>query len=172
MYRVFDSEKKIVERVADVLVEDVSDTVEQVLFPLPSEEQEEESKESPSKEFQEFQVKNDISSDESDGNHVDEEEDAVHSSSELQRKRERPLGSRSYQKPVSTTDRVLRDRSKSARIIAMKVSLDPISYKDAIARDDSISWKQVIDEEMSSLIKNQTWELKSLPVGQPLVSCQ
>lgn len=40
VYRVFDPEKKTVERVADLIIEDVTDTVDQVLFPLPSAEQE------------------------------------------------------------------------------------------------------------------------------------
>ena len=44
VYRVFDSEK-IVEWVADVTIEDITNTTEQVIFPLLSEEQEEDSEE-------------------------------------------------------------------------------------------------------------------------------
>lgn len=40
IYRVFDLERKIVERVANVTIEDITNTVDQVLFPLPPEEQE------------------------------------------------------------------------------------------------------------------------------------
>ena len=61
---------------------------------------------------------------------------------------------------------------KSTRIAAMKVSLDSILYEDTISREDSESWKQAMDSEMSSLLKNKTWELKSLPDGQSVVSCQ
>lgn len=52
VYRVFDLEKKIVERVADVTIEDVTSTMDQVLFPLPFEEQEEEFEKSNDEELQ------------------------------------------------------------------------------------------------------------------------
>lgn len=57
-------------------------------------------------------------------------------------------------------------------IAAMKVSLDPTSYEDAISRENSTLWKQAMNDEMSSLLKNKTWKLKSLPEGQPVVSCR
>lgn len=62
--------------------------------------------------------------------------------------------------------------NKSAHIAIMKVLLDPVSYTDAISRDDSVSWKQAMDDEMSSLLKNQTWGLKTLPDRQPVISCR
>jgi len=163
VYRVFDLEKKNVERVSDVKIEDVTDTIEKVLFPLPPNEQEE--------EFEESKNENNmIGTDDED--FTDGEESVIEISTNS-KKRGRPLGSKSYQKPVISSDRVLRDRSsKSVRVAAMKVSVDPVSYEDAISRDDSITWKQAMDDEMSSLLKNQTWELKPLPEGQSVVSCR
>lgn len=61
--------------------------------------------------------------------------------------------------------------NKSAHIAAMKVSLDPVSYEDAISRDDSALWKKAMDDEISSLSKNQTWKFKALPSGQHVISC-
>jgi hypothetical protein len=163
IYRVFDLEKKNVERVSDVKIEDVTDTIEQVLFPLSSDEQEE--------EFEESKNEDDTISSDCE-NFTDAEENVIEISLDP-KKRGRPQGSRSYQKPIPSSDRVLRNRSsKSARVAAMKVSLDPISYEDTISRDDSILWKQAMDDDMSSLLKNQTWELKALPDGQPVVSCR
>lgn len=45
VFRVFNPEKKIMERIADIKIDDVTDTIDQVFFPLPSEKQEEESEE-------------------------------------------------------------------------------------------------------------------------------
>jgi len=45
VYRVFDLERKIVERIANVTIDDVMNTNEQVLFPLMFEQQEEASTE-------------------------------------------------------------------------------------------------------------------------------
>lgn len=44
--RVFDLIKKIVERVSDVIIQDITDVNSQVLFPLPPNEQEENLEES------------------------------------------------------------------------------------------------------------------------------
>lgn len=172
IYRVYDPEKKTVERVADVIIEDVTDTTDQVLFPLSSEE--------PEEVFEESTTEESSVEDSTDESFTDATEDVILFSSEpesepepeIQRKRGRPLGSKSYQKPIPPTDRVLRDRSnKSAHIAAMKVSLDPVSYEDATSRIDSALWKKAMDDEMSSLLKNRTWELESLLEGQPVVSC-
>jgi len=170
VYWVFDLERKIVERVADVTIDDVMNTNEQVLFPLMFEDQKETSKEllrqedSPEDLFKE---------DDSNDEFYSDKGEVIQVSSEPQKKRGRPIGSKSYQKPVTPSDRVLRDRTnKSARIAAMKVSLDSVSYEDATSRDDSDCWKQAMDDEMASIHKNKTWELKSIPDGQPAVSCR
>jgi len=170
VYRVFDLERKIVERVADVTIDDVMNTNEQVLFSLMFEDQEETSKELLRQENSpEDLLKEDDSNDE----FYSDEGEVIQVSPEPQKKRGRPIGLKSYQKLVTPSDRVLRDRTdKSARIAAMKVSLDPVSYKDATSRDDSDCWKQAMDDEMASIHKNKTWELKSLPDGQPAVSCR
>jgi len=163
VYRIYDPEKKIVERVADVVIEDVTDIVDQVLFPLSCEESEE--------VFEEPTTEESSAEDNTDENFMNVN---VNIQFILRiRKINIIFGSKSYQKAIPLTDRVLRDRSnKSAYIAAMKVSLDPVSYEDAIARTDSTLWKKAMDDEISSLLENQTWELKTLPEGQPIVSCR
>lgn len=168
VYRVFDPVRKTVERVADVSVEDVMDTVDQILFPLPSAEQEEDFEELID---QDLYIEEHTTNVDSDNDSVDATEDINKTSNKLQKKRGQPLGSKSYQKPSLPTDRVLRNRTnKSVHITAMKASLDPVSYEDAISRENSAQWKRAMDEEMTSLLKNQTWELEDLPTGEPVVS--
>ncbi|EZA53807.1 Copia protein, partial [Ooceraea biroi] len=111
IYRVFDLERKIVERVADVVIKDVTDTVDQVLFPLPFEEQEKDFEEQTTEELQ---VEDNTTSADSDDDFADATEDVIEvlSSPDLPKKKGRPLGSKSYKKPVSTSDRVLGDRTE------------------------------------------------------------
>lgn len=151
VFKVFNLEKKVVERVSDVEIEDISSELDRVLFPLPAEEEED--------EFREPTV-------EKDGN-------MGSSSIETPKRRGRPPGARSNMRPVFPSDRVLRDKTcKLSRIDAMRVSLDPVSFEDATSREDSIQWRKAMASEMASLLKNETWELKTLPKGQPVVSCR
>ena len=39
----------------------------------------------------------------------------------------------------------------------------PSTYKEVISGLESVQWNLAIDEEMSSLHKNRTWELVTLP---------
>ena len=167
VYRVFNPDKKTVERVADVEITDVTDATDQVLFPVPLEEQEEEFEEQIAEELP---VINEVTVTDSDDDFVDATMEVTESSSTT-----RPLKKKEHSgvPQLVPSDRVLRNRvNKSARLAAMKVSLDPVSYEDATSRDDSAFWKQAMDDEMASLLKNQTWELKPLPKGQPVVSCR
>lgn len=163
VYRVFNPEKKVVERVADVEIIDATNEMDQVLFPLPVEVLE--------NEFDEPTAEESIT--DADDVFVD----AVEGDStnllpiESQTKEDRPHGS--YKKPIPPSDRVLRDRStKSTKMTVMKVSLDPVSFEDAIVRDDSVFWKKAMDDEMTSLRKNKTWELEPLQKDRPVVSCR
>ena len=42
----------------------------------------------------------------------------------------------------------------------------PKNYPEAISSDDSTKWIVVMQEEVGSLLKNETWELVKLPVGK------
>lgn len=46
---------------------------------------------------------------------------------------------------------------------------EPKSYSEAISCSESQQWKRAMDEEYSSIVKNHTWELCSLPAGQSVV---
>lgn len=49
---------------------------------------------------------------------------------------------------------------------------DPVTVADARRRDDWKNWKEAIDMEYNSLIKNGTWILCDLPPGRKPVSCK
>ena len=145
--RVFDREKKIVERVSDVIIEDSNDD-NSVLFPFEDESETEVECQSPEED--------------------NEEEDDVEIAP-TQIKRGRPPGTKTRKEfdphPMST-------RSK-ADLIAMRAeALDPITVDDALSRADSHEWRKAMDAEMDSLKKNETWKVVPLPVGRKAVTCR
>jgi len=48
----------------------------------------------------------------------------------------------------------------------------PSTYKEAEISSESKIWKDVMMEEMSSLYKNDTWELLELPKGKKAIGCK
>jgi hypothetical protein len=51
-------------------------------------------------------------------------------------------------------------------------SCEPKTYMDAMTSPDHLHWKQAIQEEHDSLLRNQTWTLKPLPPGGSLIKCR
>nr|GEZ11521.1 hypothetical protein [Tanacetum cinerariifolium] len=49
---------------------------------------------------------------------------------------------------------------------------EPITFQEAINSSDKDEWVRAMEKEMSSLIKNHTWELVDQPPSQKLVSCK
>ncbi|GJY99068.1 retrotransposon protein, putative, ty1-copia subclass [Tanacetum coccineum] len=49
---------------------------------------------------------------------------------------------------------------------------EPITFQEAINSSEKDEWVRAMEEEMSSLKKNHTWELVYQPPGQKLVSCK
>lgn len=49
---------------------------------------------------------------------------------------------------------------------------EPRSYQEAISGKDSIRWKNAMQEEMDSLLKNEVWELVPLPKDRKPISCK
>lgn len=44
-----------------------------------------------------------------------------------------------------------------------KINQNPTSYKQAMQTDDVVSWKEAIDSELKSMIKNDVWEIVQKP---------
>ena len=49
---------------------------------------------------------------------------------------------------------------------------DPKSYKEAMASRDSIFWKEAVNDEMNSILSNNTWVLVDLPTVSKPIGCK
>ena len=49
---------------------------------------------------------------------------------------------------------------------------DPLTYSDAMASQDNALWKEAIDDEMQSIIGNNTWVLVDLPPTCKPIGCK
>lgn len=49
---------------------------------------------------------------------------------------------------------------------------DPLSYNEAMSSHDVVFWKEAIDDEMHSIITNQTWVLVDLPQNCKPIGCK
>lgn len=52
---------------------------------------------------------------------------------------------------------------------AKEMKREPTSYADAISRPDGNLWYKAMLEELSSITKNDTWELTDLPEGRKAI---
>ncbi|GJS81557.1 retrovirus-related pol polyprotein from transposon TNT 1-94 [Tanacetum coccineum] len=57
-------------------------------------------------------------------------------------------------------------------IIEEEDTHEPITFDEAINSSEKDEWVRAMEEEISSLNKNHTWELVDQPPGQKLVSCK
>ena len=156
VYRVFNLEKKTVDRVSDVVIDDL-DVSEVNLFPFHVFDDSERSTLNVS-----------CNSNGEDMVHIEEE--ANEDINPLPRKRGRPKGSKNKSRAIEPTDRYL--RSKVDVQVAMRASLDPISFEEVSLRSDRDYWCEAMNEEMRSLTKNDTWILEDLPQGRKAITCK
>ncbi|RVW63853.1 Retrovirus-related Pol polyprotein from transposon TNT 1-94 [Vitis vinifera] len=56
--------------------------------------------------------------------------------------------------------------------IVLQIEEDPKTYKEAMASRDVAFWKEAINDEMDSIMSNQTWELVDLPPGSKPIGCK
>ena len=49
---------------------------------------------------------------------------------------------------------------------------EPGTFKQALSGDDSYKWKEAMNDEFESLIKNKTWELVPRPSDQKVIGCR
>ncbi|GJR04813.1 zinc finger, CCHC-type containing protein, partial [Tanacetum coccineum] len=56
--------------------------------------------------------------------------------------------------------------------VLLNVEDAPKTYKEAITSRNSAFWKEAIDDEMDSLVSNNTWELSDLPPGSKAIGCR
>ncbi|GKF24781.1 zinc finger, CCHC-type containing protein [Tanacetum coccineum] len=53
-----------------------------------------------------------------------------------------------------------------------RIEEDPRTYNDAIQSRDSAFWKEAIDDEIGSIMENNTWVLSDLPPGCKPLGCK
>ncbi|KAK3033854.1 hypothetical protein RJ639_034272 [Escallonia herrerae] len=49
--------------------------------------------------------------------------------------------------------------------IILNVDSDPMTYTEAVISRDAAFWKEAINDEMDSIMSNETWTLVDLPPG-------
>jgi hypothetical protein len=52
------------------------------------------------------------------------------------------------------------------------IPLEPSSYREATTGPNAAKWKEAMQEEVTSLLKNNVWELVPLPRGRTPISCK
>ncbi|PKI59228.1 hypothetical protein CRG98_020391 [Punica granatum] len=56
--------------------------------------------------------------------------------------------------------------------IMLNVEGDPQTYGEAMASRDAAFWKEAINDEMDSILFNNTWVLVDLPQGSKPIGCK
>ena len=54
----------------------------------------------------------------------------------------------------------------------LNIEDDPKTYKEAITSRVSAFWKEAINDEMDSILSNNTWVLVDLPQGSKPIGCK
>ena len=49
---------------------------------------------------------------------------------------------------------------------------DPLTYEEAIQRDDSKAWQEAMESEIQSMYDNKVWTLVDLPDGKRTIQCK
>ena len=65
-----------------------------------------------------------------------------------------------------------RDTLSSTTPYCFNVDSDPKTYSEAISSQDSAFWKEAINDEMDSIMGNNTWVLEDLPSGCKPLGCK
>jgi hypothetical protein len=65
-----------------------------------------------------------------------------------------------------------RDSSCKQKMISPNVDLDPLTYEEAMKFQYAAFWKEAINDEMDSIMGNNTWILVDLPLGSIPIGCK
>ena len=49
---------------------------------------------------------------------------------------------------------------------------NPLTFEEAMKSNDSAFWKEVVNDEMNSIMGNKTWKLVDLPLGSKPIGCE
>jgi hypothetical protein len=65
-----------------------------------------------------------------------------------------------------------RDNVLSEILILLNIEEDPKKIKETVASRDVAFWKEAINDEMDSILSNNTWILVYLPLGTKTIGCK
>jgi hypothetical protein len=65
-----------------------------------------------------------------------------------------------------------RDNVLNKILILLNIKEDPKTFKEAMASRDVAFWKEAINDEMDSIVSNNTWILVDLPSGSKPIGCK
>nr|GEV31702.1 hypothetical protein [Tanacetum cinerariifolium] len=65
-----------------------------------------------------------------------------------------------------------RDHVGSQYSYCFSIEEDPRTYNEAMQSRDAAFWKEAIDDEIGSILENNTWVLSDLPPGYKLLGCK
>ncbi|KAK2427993.1 hypothetical protein QL285_026537 [Trifolium repens] len=65
-----------------------------------------------------------------------------------------------------------KDRIDTQYYYCYSIEEDPRTYDEAVKSRDSVFWKEAIDEEIGSIMENNTWVLSDLPLGCKPLGCK
>ncbi|GAU36564.1 hypothetical protein TSUD_277700 [Trifolium subterraneum] len=65
-----------------------------------------------------------------------------------------------------------KDQIETQYYYCYSIEEDPRTYDEAVKSRDSIFWKEAIDEEIGSIMENNTWVLSDLPPGCKPLGCK
>ena len=65
-----------------------------------------------------------------------------------------------------------RDDVLNKILILLNIEEDPKTFKEAMTSRDVSFWKEAINDEMDSILSNNTWVLVDLPPGSKPIGCK
>ena len=65
-----------------------------------------------------------------------------------------------------------RDNVLNKILILLNIEEDPKTFKEAMASRDVAFWKEAINDEIDSILSNNTWILVDLPPGSKSIGCK
>jgi hypothetical protein len=72
-----------------------------------------------------------------------------------------------------TIDSYLRQKSIKKKIVAqVPIILESKTYFEALNSKNVLHWKKTMESELSSMYKNNTWTVITLPLGRTSIGCR
>ena len=64
------------------------------------------------------------------------------------------------------------NETKNKTKFVLNVEDEPTTFHEAVTSRDAVFWKEAINDEMNSILSNQTWVISDLPPGSKPIGCK